>query len=102
MPTRPRGPATSQPIDLDTLLNGNPAWDEVVTFWRTEEFHEEGYLVTAIKRYLRTEEQRALLHQEDLSIEGLLNGRYTSQQASLVNKIMSEWNERLGFKAFGW
>lgn len=88
-------------IDLDALLNGEPTWDEVVAFFKADDFCEESYLVDAIKKHLRTEEQRKTLFDLDLSIEDCLNGRYTDQQGKVIHAIYQQWNDKLGFKHFG-
>ena len=89
-------------IDLDGLLFGNPRWEEVVEFWKDDgEFCEERYLVDAIKKHLRTEDQRRRMFNLDVSIEDMLNGRYTGDKSDAVRAIFDEWNAKLGFKAFG-
>ncbi len=71
-------------------------WEEECGFHDKEE-----YLVAAIKRCLRTDEQRQLLYTADLSIEDLLNGRYSIQYSVMVQHIFDEWNKKLGWKEFG-
>jgi hypothetical protein len=91
-------------VDLDGLLYGDPTWEQVVAFWKEDgDFCEEKYLVEAIKKYLRTEEQRKRLFEVDISIEEMLNGRYqgTARNCKVVQGIYDEWNAKLGFKAFG-
>lgn len=90
-------------IDLDELLNGNPTWEQVVEFWRDDgEFYGEQYLVPAIKRWLRTEDQRQRMAKADVSIEEMLNGRYNGERVGgVVQAIFDEWNAKLGFKSFG-
>lgn len=88
-------------IDLDELLYGNPPWDNVVEFWRIRSFHEESYLVMAVKKHLRTPEQQLALAEVDVSIEDMVNGRVTGEHRALVNRIFCEWNTKLGFSAFG-
>jgi len=91
-------------IDLDTLLHGSPTWEEVVAFWKVDgDFCEEQYLVAAIEKHLQTEEQRKLMFDHHLSIEKMLNGRYSAARRSCaaVQRIYGEWNAKLGFKAFG-
>ena len=85
-------------IDLDELLTGTPDWSSVVYFWQYGEFDNESYLVEAIERYLLTEDQRKLMFDARLSIEKILNGRYSD--SSVVDVIVAEWNAKLGFKAF--
>lgn len=89
-------------IELDELLTGTPTWEQVVEFWRDDgEFCGEQYLVMAIKKWLRTEEQRQQMADMDMSIEEMLNGRYDGKFYDSVQKIYDEWNTKLGFKAFG-
>jgi hypothetical protein len=99
MPTKT---TTPELIDLDELLHGSPSWKQVVDFWKDPncEWYEESYLIEAIKKFLRTEEQRRELFELDLSIEDCMNGRYTTKQSKRVRKIYKEWNKKLGFKAF--
>lgn len=88
-------------VDLDELLHGNPTWQQVVDYWRyKQDFYEESYLVQAIKKFLRTDEQKKILFDLDLSIEDCLNGRYTQKEYPKVMKIFKEWNEKLGYKEF--
>ena len=87
-------------IDLDTLNFGKPTWAEVVEFWKVGEFCEERYLVESIEKHLQTEDQRKRMFDARLSIEKMLNGRYSSQEP-VVEAIFDEWNKKLGFKAFG-
>jgi len=87
-------------IDLDWLLYGNPTTEQVRWFFKEGEFHEEHYHVTAIERYCLTEEQRKGMFDRHLSIEKILNGRYTGDQEPFVRKTLKEWNDKLGVKAF--
>lgn len=89
-------------IELDELLNGNPTWEQVVEFWKDDgDFCEEHYLVSAIEKYLLTEEQRELMFKNNLTIEKMLNGRYMGLVSGMVQDIYNLWNDKLGFKAFG-
>lgn len=88
-------------IDLDYLLYGTPSWKEIVSFFEDDNWTGEEYLIQAIKKFLRTEEDRKQLFELDLSIEDILNCRYTQEQEEKVNSIYSRWNEKLGFKCFG-
>ena len=87
-------------IDLDELLHGKPSWDEVAAFFKNGEFYEEGYLTSAIKKHLLTEEQRQKLFDCGLSIEDCLNGRYTGENYTSIMSVYDEWNEKLGFQNF--
>jgi len=60
----------------------------------------EHYLVSAIKKHLLTEEQRKELFEYNLSIEDILNGRYTGDEEPVVLKMYKDWNEKLGWKEF--
>ena len=88
-------------IDLDTLLHRNPTFEDVADFWRNGEFYQTRYLVAAIKKWLRTPEQKKVLDDLDLSIEEMLNGSYTEDQSAAVGTIYDAWNQKLGFRAFG-
>lgn len=88
-------------IDLDTLLYGNPTWEQVVQFYKEGEFCEEQYQVASIKKHLRTPEQKKILDEADLSIEDLLNGRYSKEnEIATVSKCIVDWNAKLGFNYF--
>ena len=69
--------------------------------FRWFESAEEG-TVLFIKKYLRTEEQRAWLFAQDLSLEDVLNGRTTIVQSEFLrNVIFYDWNTKLGRHVFG-
>lgn len=90
------------PIDLEELLHGNPTWEEVVRFWKEDgEFFEEKYHMAAIKRYLRTPEQKIRLDEADISLEELMSGSYGHAFHSMTQGILKEWNEKLGFHYYG-
>lgn len=90
-------------IDLDELLNGTPTPEEVKDFFINEEFDEEHYLVAAIKKHLRSEEDREGLYHRDISIEDCLNGRVAGEEPQLfVDQMFGRWNEKLGHKVFGY
>ena len=90
-------------IELDTLLFGTPSWNEVVDFWQRGEFHGEEYQVPAIKKHLRTDAQRKILADLDISIEEMLHGRIDSQAGNVaVKAIFEEWNKKLGFHYYGY
>jgi hypothetical protein len=65
-----------------------------------ENCSKEHYMVSLIRRYLLTADQRETLHEADLSIEDMLNGRFGAAQESLVLAVFSNWNETLGEKYF--
>jgi len=91
-------------IDLDGLLYGDPTWEQVVEFWKDDgDFCGEGYLVSAIERWLLTEDQRKRMFDAKLSIEKMMNGRYVGggDVSETVGAIYGEWNAKLGFNAFG-
>lgn len=90
-------------IDLNHLLVGNPTWPQVCEFWEHGEFHQEHYLVQAIKRHLLTPEQKTTLATAGLSIEDMLNGRYgdPNHDDVVVESIFADWNKRLGGRRFG-
>ncbi len=67
-----------------------------------EGFDDERYLVDAIKRYLLTPEQKALLNSRDISIEYYLNGRIEGEdQDEIYISLANDWNNKLGFPCFG-
>lgn len=61
--------------------------------------YEEEYLVAAIKKYLRTPEQKALIEAKDSSIEDMLNGRVENDD--WTDGMFQAWNAALGWKEFG-
>ena len=90
-------------ICLDYILHGEPKPEEVAAFFARGEFHEEYYQIAAIEKYLLTEDQRKKMFDANLTIEKMLNGRYTNinKNEELVRGIYDEWNTKLGFKCFG-
>src|SRR3954462_1570481 len=88
-------------IDLDELLHGAPTEEQVKEYFRIGEFHDEAYFVEAIKKHLRTPEQKAALDQADVSIEEILNGRVGAQHSQLTQSLFTAWNAKLGFRHFG-
>lgn len=80
-------------------MNTSPLTKEI---WRELTSQSEEALVRAIKKYLRTENQRDWLHDHDLTIEDLLNGRYPIKIGDEVERLFyRQWNTKLGWKAFG-
>ena len=63
---------------------------------------DECYLVGAIKKHLLTPAQKEFLHQFDMTIEDLLNGRWPVHMGEfLQTHFFDEWNKILGWKEFG-
>lgn len=93
-------------MDLDELLypvSPRP-WSKVAQGFREMEeqgWDKEEYLVEAIKKYLRDDEDKKLLFDLDLSIEDCLNGRYGAKEEKQVHSLFVKWNKKLGFQAFG-
>jgi O-methyltransferase involved in polyketide biosynthesis len=88
-------------IDLDELVYGEPDFEDVVAFWKEGEWHGEENEVDAIKRWLRTPEHKRVLDELDLSIYDVLNGHYAQAEEGIIYGILREWNEKLGFRAYG-
>lgn len=61
---------------------------------------DEEHFVELIKKFLRTEDQRAQLAAMDLTIADLLNGRFTGEQDESVLAIFADWNSKLGMDHF--
>ena len=62
---------------------------------------EEG-TVLFIKKYLRTEEQRTWLYEQDLSLEDVLDGRTNDVHGVYIRGVMfPDWNTKLGRHVFG-
>lgn len=64
-------------------------------------FDTEYQLVEAIAFNLRTFEQDKSLRKAGLTIEDCLNGRFCDAHEGAVLSMFSDWNDRLGFKCFG-
>jgi len=65
-------------------------------------FDSEHYLVLAIKSYLMDNLEWKFLHDNNLSIEDCLNGRYSGDMEKQVfSKLYAVWNARLGYRSFG-
>lgn len=90
-------------IELDQLLS-DCTHDEAMEFFRLGgEFHEEEYLVGAINKHLRTNEDRALLYKHDISIEDILNGRVSGEERhKVVEDMMARWNIEIGAPHFSY
>lgn len=74
-------------------------WSSVVDLFQEE--LEEYQTINAIKSYLLTKEQDHLIRINHLSIEDMLNGRFTSDKSELVMSILNQWNQVLGWNKFG-
>src|SRR6266702_8808189 len=61
---------------------------------------DEHYIVSIIKQFLRTPEQKIMLDTADISIEESLNGRYMPAQGSFIQAMYEDWNTKLGRKYF--
>ncbi len=57
---------------------------------------DEEHFVELIKKFLLTSDQRAQLAALDLTIEDLLNGRFTGEQEASAFAIFADWNAKLG------
>lgn len=89
-------------IEFDDLINPSVevSDQEVSDFFKNEEFHEDQYLVQAIKLRLRSKEDKKVLYDLDVSIEELLNGNYDISLYNEIALIKHNWNRKLGFKYF--
>lgn len=88
-------------IDANTLIYGMPSWHEVVDFFKNGSFDNEQYLVAAIGRHLMNEDHRQAISGLRLTVEDILNVRYTEDQEVYVYRIYRDWNDKLGFTYFG-
>ena len=88
-------------VDLDQLLYGTCTDAEVTEFFRDGSWDNEPYLIQAIEKHLLTEEQRATLYYNHMSIQKMLNGMTVGAQSNIKADIYKQWNEKLGFKCFG-
>lgn len=86
-------------MDVDYILTGAPTTAELVEFFN--EGYGEEYTVPAIKKHLRTQEQKEQLDALDLSIHDVLNGRFSAVQEAQILLILEAWNQKLGKKVFG-
>jgi len=87
---------------LHPLEGESPTDDEWRLFFSPYCSHDDDtWKIEGIKKYLRTEEHKKMLYDMDLSLEDILRGRYSGESESDVYKIFADWNEKLGFKAYG-
>jgi hypothetical protein len=92
--THRRKPYIEPPPPMGSVLN-------------QEEWHilyqadSEEPVVQVIKTRLLNEEDRKWMFDHKLSIEDLLNGRYSIELQSEVFAIYERWNDRVGIKYFG-
>lgn len=56
--------------------------------------------VKVIKEHLRTPLHKLAMDQTDVSIEDMLNGRFTQAQGLTVKLIFTAWNKKLGKEVF--
>jgi hypothetical protein len=56
--------------------------------------------VRAVKKYLRSPEEKVWLDAQDLSIEDLFNGRYCEQHEQYVFAMFRRWNALIGHQQF--
>ena len=62
----------------------------------------EAESVQAIKTHLLTEQERKKLYDANLSIEDVLNGRFDESHSGLIEEeLFPAWNEKLGYRHFG-
>ena len=95
-----RKPLKRNVIELDCLLHGNPTQEQVSDFFRHGDFHEERYLVAAIRKHLLTELQKDMMRILEYSIEDILNGRVDRLQSISAKTFFKVWNQKLGFNYF--
>jgi hypothetical protein len=79
-------------------LNGTPTREQV-SEWFRETSDDEHWVVEAIKKHLRTDEQKLAIALADFSIEDMLNGRVPGN-SELVAAIFADWNAKLGCQHF--
>jgi len=62
----------------------------------------EEHTIDIIKSYLRTEEQRKWMYNQDLSIADILNGRFHGTEATvtIIQSMFNDWNEKIGKRLF--
>ncbi len=54
----------------------------------------------AVKRFLRTDDQRGLMYELDLDMEDIFQRRYAADQEQLVLGMFDEWNKKMGVIVF--
>lgn len=74
------------------------ALDEMVGHWREDD--GERHCVRDIKRVLLTANQKRILDEHDLNVADVLNGRCPMVLGDAVNRMLRDWNDRLGFDYF--
>lgn len=80
---------------MQTLIG--PEWK---TYFINDMFQEEYQLVSAIKRNLLSDEQKKFLFDNDISIEDILNGRFSGDFDKEISMMLKDWNNKIGIKYF--
>jgi len=63
---------------------------------------DEGDSVNVIKMFLRTDDQKQWMDDQDVSIEDILNGRtYERHMKYIHEELFPDWNRKVGKKIFG-
>lgn len=94
-------------IDVDYMLySATPSTvtqEELAHVFSSKfEWHDESYLVQAIKKYLRTDRHKQTMNAFDFTIEDMLNGRIEGHNAqAAAERIFEDWNAKIGHKHFG-
>lgn len=63
-------------------------------------FDSEDRQIEAIKQYLLSDDDRALLREHDVSLSDILNGRFAVALNAEIFPMFKRWNEKLGYKRF--
>lgn len=88
-------------MDLDYLIYGNPTSEEICAFFARGEFIEGKYLVDAIERHLVTDANWKTIGEHHLCVDKMLSGHYPVSKDEVVQELLRQWNEKLGFDCFG-
>lgn len=72
----------------------DPEVDAMMATWGYDE--GEQYLARSIEQVLLTSAQRRILAEHDISPADVLNGRYPLALGDAINRMLRDWNDRLG------
>lgn len=97
----PSAPLEDTPVTFEELQASDVPWSRVQKFFIEQAGQlDEAQEVQVIADHLLTDYQQDTLVEMNLSVADVLNGRYGSDKEGEVNKMLADWNERLGAKVF--
>lgn len=87
-------------ILLDDVLFGEPAWGQVVHFFKHADEFDTEEVSRAIQRWLMTEDDHATLEMYGLYIEDILEGDFPEDLEPVAVDLLEQWNNMVGEKVF--